>query len=117
MKLILFPLFPLFLVALSFNLSAQNIVSTNQVSSGTVKLAVQKIIAPTLWGDCDYFDACKTYLIYKSSVDSNIYLLGFDESDEEIMRLKVDDVNLNVQMTICYVTYNGWTIRLFNRLD
>lgn len=107
----------LFFVALSFNLSAQDITSTNQVHNGIVKPAVQKIVAPTLWGDCDYFDACETYLIYKSSVDNNIYLLGFDESDEEIMRLKVDDVNLNIQMTVCYVTYNGWTIRLFNRLD
>ena len=105
------------LVAFSFGLSAQDIASTNQIHSGLVKTTQMKIVAPTLWGDCDYFQGYETYLIYKSSVDGNIYLLGFDEQDEEVMRLKVDDVNLNVQLTVCYVTYNGWTIRLYNRLD
>lgn len=112
MKLITF-----ILVALSSGLSAQDIASTDQTYSGLVKTTQMKIVAPTLWGECDYFQGYETYLIYKSSVDENIYLLGFDKEDEEVMRLKVDDVNLNQQLTVCYVTYNGWTIRLYNRLD
>jgi len=105
------------LLAFSFNLSAQDIASTTATSTWGVRTTEMKVVAPTLWGDCDYFQGCATYIVYKSSVDKNIYLLGFDEQDEEIMRLKVDDVNLNKQMTVCYVTYNGWTIRLYNKLD
>lgn len=105
------------LLAFSFNLSAQDIVLTNHSYEGKVKTTERKIIAPTLWSECDYFQGYETYLIYKSSVDKNIYLLGFNQEDEECMRLKVDDVNLNVQMTVCYVTYNGWTIRLFGKLQ
>lgn len=107
------------LIAFSFNLKAQDMVTTDQSYEGFVKLTVMKapIVAPTLWGDCDYFHGCETYIVYKSSVDKNIYLLGFDNSDQEIMRLKLDDVNLNTQMTVCYLTYNGWTIRLYNRLQ
>lgn len=107
------------LLAFSFNLKAQDMVTTDQSYEGFVKPTVMKakIIAPTLWGDCDYFHGCETYIVFKSSVDKNIYLLGFDKQDEEMLRLKLDDVNLNTQMTVCYLTYNGWTIRLYNRLQ
>lgn len=102
----------------SYDMMAQDMVTTDQYHSGLTVQTKMKIVAPTLWGNCDYFGGYEQYLVYKSSIDKNYYLLGFtQEGADPVMTLKIDDVNLNKQGTVCYLTYNGWTIRLYEPLD
>ena len=105
------------LLVFSFNLSAQDVASTEQVRTGVAKTTQMKIVAPSLWQQCDYYEGYSSFCVYKSSVDGNLYLIGFDENAEQILKHKIDDAEFNTQMTICYVTYNGWTIRLYNKLQ
>lgn len=107
----------LFFVVLSFNLSAQDITSTDQVHSGIVKPTVQKIVAPTLWDYADGMEGFDSYCIFKSSIDKNIYLLGFDEQGEVNLKLLIEQANYNFKLNQCTVIYNGTEIRLRQRLD
>lgn len=104
-------------VCFSFSLRAQEITFVNQIPVGKAKTTERKIYPPTLWSQCDYFDGYDSYCIFKSSVNKNLYLLGFDSEGEQRMKLKIDEANYNNHFNAVTVIYNGWEVRLYGKLD
>ena len=100
------------LVCFSFHLSAQEVASIN-----TGQVVQTKIVAPTLWDYADGMEGFDSYCIFKSSVDNNIYLLGFDEQGEVNLKLLIEQANYNFKLNQCTVIYNGTEIRLRQRLE
>lgn len=115
MKLIL----TIILTCALFQLRAQDMATTDQNYTGVLKPTVikKKLYPPTLWKQCDYYEGYSSFCVYKSSVDGNLYLIGFNQDEEQILKHKIDEAEFNTQLSVCYITYNGWTIRLYNQLN
>lgn len=75
------------------------------------------LVAPTLWECADGMEGFDSYCIYKSSIDKNLYLIGFDEHGEQNLKLKIESATFNAKLDECTVIYNGTEVRLRERIQ
>lgn len=117
MKRLIVIIFTLFVVQLTAQSAELTKIVVIPPSTETVKPKEERTkVAPTLWKNADGFEGLDSYCVFKSSVDKNLYLLGFDEEGNQIMKLLVEQANYNSKLNQVTVIYNGWEVRLWEQL-